>query len=117
MTQEAIYKTPFGYHIDLDKIIAIGDAEFLDKMGSGGWFVTFSIDVQLRDLPMTYTRRVVEDVEAIYQQRYHLRLTDGTTIHEGDVHRFEKDPQKILAVANLQKQIDELISVWKARKS
>lgn len=115
MTQEAIYKTPFGFHIDLDKIIAIGDAEFLDKMGSGGWFVTFSIDVQLRDTPITYTRELVFNTEYEFKHEHHAIMIDGPSIAARIIDRV--DPKRILAVANLQKQIDELISVWKARKS
>lgn len=49
-----IYKTPFGTHIDLARILEIGDAVFIDRMGSGGYFVGFYIQYQLRDEPVWY---------------------------------------------------------------
>lgn len=36
-----IVKTFMDTHLDLSKIVSISDAEFVDRMGFGGWFVSF----------------------------------------------------------------------------
>lgn len=52
-----IYKTPFGTHIDLARIVEISDAMFINRMGSGGYFVGFYIHYQLKDEPVWYEFR------------------------------------------------------------
>lgn len=49
-----IYKTPFGTHIDLARILEVSDAVFIDRRGSGGYYVGFYIQYQLRDEPIWY---------------------------------------------------------------
>jgi len=49
-----IYKTWFNAHIDLARILEIGVATFIDRMGSGGYSVGFYIQYQLRDGPVWY---------------------------------------------------------------
>ena len=51
----SIFKTRFGTHIDLSHILSISDAYFVDRMGSGGYFVEFQIQFILRDSPIFYT--------------------------------------------------------------
>jgi hypothetical protein len=100
-----IIKAFFNKHIDLTKIVAVSDAYFIDRMGHGGWFVGFDIDVQLLDKPIKYTRP----------------LTDGEYFYEfkadrsgrGHVLLYSKDEKTPVCVENLQKQIDGLIQQWK----
>ena len=120
-----IYKAFIGKHIDLSKIVAIGDACFLDRMGRGGWYVGFSIDCQLLDHPLTYERRLTSeeykffkpDDEVAYRHlmtidyRHHMVLTDGTMAHSQKLYGVSQD--QMLCVANLQKQIDGLVDAWK----
>jgi hypothetical protein len=91
-----IVKTFIGKHIDLSKVIAISDAEFINRMGHGGYFVGFEIDVQLRDEPIRYERGL-----------YYIEESEGKDIVYGS------DGKTPLAVERLQTQIDELIGQWK----
>lgn len=43
------WSTKHVMHLDLEKIVAIHAPTFVNRMGSGGHFVAFEIDVQLRD--------------------------------------------------------------------
>lgn len=80
-----IYKTFYGKHIDLSKLISIDDAYYIDKLGAGGYSVGFDMHFQLLESPMHFRRYINNSIE-------------------------KKD---IIAVANLQKQIDEIIQAWK----
>lgn len=106
-----IYKSPhFGY-IDLDKIIAIGPACFIDMMGSGGWFVGFKVTAQLRDEELTYTRELTFDERD--------SAADGTPLLkfvDGEYKLPEGDPSHFLCVASLQKEVDKFVDVWKTYK-
>lgn len=112
-----IYKAFIGKHIDLSKIVAIGDACFLDRMGRGGWYVGFSIDCQLLDHPLTYERRLTSEEYKFFKpddesdSRHHMVLTDGTMAHSQKLYGVSQD--QMLCVANLQKQIDGLVDAWK----
>lgn len=106
-----IYKTFYGSHIDLDKLLSVSAAQFDNRMGFGGWFVSFKLVFQLQDEPVIYERELTE-AEYTYQPidgRYchYIRLIDGTL----NPH-IPEDHTKILAVQNLQKQVDELVRQW-----
>jgi hypothetical protein len=92
-----IYKTPFGKHIDLSKLVSISDAYFIDRMGYGGWFVGFDMHFQLMDNPILFERELVEDKEYTFHDKHQLIQEGGQPI----------------AVVNMQKQIDEIIKAWK----
>lgn len=48
-----------GYgHIDLTHVRRVGEAYFDDRMGSGGWFVGFVLDVALLDGPLVFEWKV-----------------------------------------------------------
>lgn len=91
-----IVKTFIGKHIDLSKVIAISDARFIDRMGHGGYFVGFEIDVQLRDEPIKYVRGFE-----------YIEESEGLKIVYGE------DGNTPLAVERLQAQIDHLVEQWK----
>ena len=99
-----IYKTFFGKYIDLDKLISVSDAEFIDRMGYGGYFVGFEMRFQLQDNPMCYQRELVAPEEYIFD-------------HENSKFILVTNNGSLKCVENLQKQIDELIEAWKSFKS
>lgn len=104
----SIVKTFIGKHIDLSKVVSISDAHFIDRMGSGGFYVGFEIHCQLLDQPIKYERMFEYD-EADYSGH---RPTPVTI--QGSYHQFyNANEEDILAVQRLQKQIDELIEQWK----
>ncbi len=98
-----IYKMFDGRPIDLSKVLEITDAVFDDRMGSGGWFVSFSILYQLQDNRSWYT----------YDVEQYIKLPDDWTKHTYD-HNWVYENVANPACAELQKKIDEVISVWKS---
>lgn len=100
---QAIVKTFMGKHIDLSKVVSISDAEFFDRMGFGGYFVGFEMEVQLLDKPIKYERKLTYEERQQYEEN-HKKLPYGLQVSTS---------QSILAVRNLQKQINELIQQWK----
>lgn len=109
-----IYKTFFNKHIDLSKIVSITDAYYIGSLyTSGGSSVGFDIHIQLLDSPMHYRRNFsIEEVE-----RNDPIKVDGTTLRFEDCQcESETYDPDILAVHNLQKQIDVLVKVWKLWK-
>lgn len=99
------------FHIDLDKIIAINDAIFIDRMGSGGYFVGFSIECQLRDEPLILERELVRDLEEKFSltQGHLALLTDGSWVNDPGW----RNHQDIFAVRQLQQDVDRFIEEWK----
>jgi hypothetical protein len=93
---ETIVKTFTGKHIDLSKVVAISDARFVDRMGHGGYFVEFDIDIQLLDKPLNFGRRIEAD-------------------HSGDRPKpiYDEDGVTITGVRELQEKIDDLVKQWK----
>lgn len=86
-------------HVDMSKIVAISDAYFIDRYGSGGYYVGFHIDVQLMDQPLKYEREL----------EYH---------EQHDTSGYRKSPKygkngKTIAEINLQREIDKIIELWK----
>ena len=107
-----IYKTFFGSHIDLSKLVSISNAQFIDRMGSGGYYVGFHMDFQLLDRPLVKEFELTVEENPWIEEgnnAYSLLLTDGT-VHN-DKHP-PADESTIQAVANLQMKIDALIKVW-----
>jgi hypothetical protein len=114
----SIYKTPHGFHIDLGKIVAVHSAIFINKMGHGGWYVSYGIDVQLRDAPIIFTREL-NGFEMDYKDRkYKLATLDGQFIEYGSNEwykdKFYDSHPSILAVHNLQMEVNQIISAWEA---
>lgn len=109
-----IVRTFMGMHIDLSKIVAITDAYFINRMGNGGYFVGFDIHCQLLDEPIKYERKV-ERTEVDPEDHLKVLLVNGEPF-DLRMMIFEEDEKSILAVHNLQNQIDELIAQWKSIK-
>lgn len=87
-----------GKHVDFSKVVAISDARFVDRMGSGGYFVEFEIDIQLLDKPLKYSRSFdYYEMDRMSDRLKPLYHSNGKT----------------LAELNLQKQIDQIVELWK----
>lgn len=99
------------FHIDLDKIITINDAIFVNRMGHGGWFVGFSIECQLRDKTLVYERELIDDLEVKFSmtQGHLLLLTDGKWVNDASAINSDN----VFAVHQLQQDVNRLIEVWK----
>lgn len=109
-----IYKIPGGPYIDLDKLVSISDADFVDRMGCGGWFVRFTMEFQLRETPLVFQRSLTEDeYEWDNGKECHLLgLTNG-----GWVECPVEDREIIIAVNNLQSVINEIVLNWENLKA
>jgi hypothetical protein len=103
-----IHKTFFGSYIDLDKIVNVSKAYFIDRMGYGGWFVAVDINCQLLESAIHYERHISDDEHHYADGKFRLKLVDNssTTIPP-------EDENEILAVQNLQKEIDVLVLAWR----
>jgi hypothetical protein len=107
-----IYKTFFGKHIDLSKVIAISDAYFIDRMGRGGYYVGFDITCQLLEKPISCTIDICtgECVRFDEELNHHTLLING----EFKLLRDINNKKDIQAVKNLQAKVDEIITAWKS---
>lgn len=104
--QEPIVKAFIGRYIDLRQVVAISEAKFYDRMGSGGYYVGFDIHIKMLDKPIHHERKLTYTEERELEQM----------MPEGARRFFRSDvpEHRITAVISLQKQIDELVQQWKA---
>lgn len=100
MSETTIVKTFIGKYIDLSKVVSISNAKFIDRMGFGGWYVSFEIHIQLLDSPIVYTRKFAYDEYKFGTSREFKKV-------------YAKDGVTLLAVERLQAQIDDLVAQWK----
>jgi hypothetical protein len=119
-----IVKAFIGKHIDLDKVVSISDARFINLMGSGGYFVGFEIYIQLLDKPIKYMREFDRD-EVSWENKVIDNKTYPSVPRPVTVSGSDRDSHyytdgkldfDILAVQRLQAQIDELVEQWKECK-
>lgn len=111
-----IYKTFWGAHIDLDHILWISDAQFVDRMGNGGYFVAFEIQFMLQDKPLRYEEHLG------YSDTYHRNVPNSKvgfshweilTVNDEWVKMdYKLDPKTFKCVAELQTKVDEIIKAW-----
>ena len=110
-----IFKTPFGFHIDLTHIQSISDIT-LGSDGDGHYNAYFDISMIFQDIPKRVTiPNVIKtvkqthtqcDIEQARKHRFHLRT-------------FYKSPTPEEETAGLkiaQDQLDILLTAWKAIK-
>ena len=90
-----------GMHIDLDKIVSITDAYFVDRMGHGGYFAQFRILVQLRDEPIEFTKKI----------GHAYSKSDRT------IPIYDADGETITGVREMQEEADKLIKLWMEYKN
>lgn len=107
-----IVKTFTGKNIDLSRVVSISDAYFIDKMGSGGYYVGFEIHCQLLDAPIKYTRPFEYD-EYTHEGGVKVKLINGEFENTSNF-LYGENHRRILAVRRLQAQINELIEQWKS---
>lgn len=101
-----------GMWFDLDHILSISDVFFHDRMGSGGWFVSFDVIVAFRETAVRFTRELDrgKEIKFDHDLNYHLcAMVDGSW---EDSPGSVEDPRTILAVANWQKEADTLRLWW-----
>jgi len=110
-----IYKSELlKKHIDLDRLLTVSDVRFVDMMGSGGWFVEFDLLFQLQDKPVVYSRRLDDSEQRFTRETgFQLAIED----EQGNVvfspYHVVKTNLKIVAVKNLQREVNELVYMWK----
>lgn len=117
----AIYKSELlGRHIDVSRILAISDARFIDRMGYGGWFVGFEILFQLQDKPLEYVRSLdrseyefVDGEDGSHHELVYVGKSGTPVLDRHPSRNPNVSRLPILAVANLQRDIDKLVAVWK----
>jgi hypothetical protein len=127
-----IYKTFWGAYIDFETLISISESKFIDRLGSGGWSVEFSIFFKDSN-PITYSRELNENeqtfltpdfpelwpknIKDVKRSEHYLALADGHWITARDTWKFLHDGHElILACSNLQKQIDQIVNDWESWK-
>lgn len=109
-----IYKSEtLARHIDLSKILSISDAYFIDRM-----IVGFEIRFQLQDQPFEFKRGLRDPDEMRWHQptindRGHFELAYLKPDGGIEFHQRQLRGLPVLAVVNLQKEIDDLVAVWK----
>lgn len=111
----SIRRIPFlGTHINLAAIQSVSDAQFIDRMGSGGWFVGFSITMELVDQPLVFEWEAAE----LGGVRFVQTVGHQVQFVSGDWGRPDQRPAaELVPVRNLQRQIDEqLIPSWHAAR-
>ena len=109
-----IIKNFFNKHIDLSKVVSISDAYFINRMGSGGYYVGFEMEVQLLDKPIKYTREFKDNEKYWDGKQRGIIMADKHRISNRDLYILsEEEESQVLAVKNLQIQVDELIVQWK----
>ena len=106
---DGIYKMWCGQFIDLSKIITISDAYWIDRMGSGGWFVGFHIQAQLRENVLAYEfdhepfRKTLDD-DLPYEQRWSSNY---------ERRQYWEAIWSVECVRGLQVEVDKLVSAWR----
>lgn len=100
--------------IDLDHVLGISDARFDNFMGRGGWYVSFHIHLMFKDGALIFSRKF-SDKEQRYnpEKKYHeALLIDGSW---EDSPSSLDEPSLIQAVANLQKEVEIIQSIWRTK--
>lgn len=108
---DTIVKTFIGKYIDLSKVVSISDAYFINRMGHGGYFVGFEIHCQLLEQPIKYERMLDWGEEGKGRD---VKMVDGECAEPPNIFHGNQYDKDILAVHNLQKQIDELVEQWRS---
>jgi len=111
--RESIYKLWTGQYIDLNHILMISDAYFIDRMGNGGWFRGFSIQFMFMDKPRDFVFDVDREKYVRFKDEHQL-LIKGEWIGARNLHLYDANQSD--AVKDLQVKVDEVIRVWKEFK-
>lgn len=117
--QEAIVKTEFGFHIDLDRIITISKitSRYTSSSGSysnSGYVMSFKIDVQLRDSPIIVDR-VFRGTECRIIN-HDLFAATGLPFPHDWVEMSKSSENDWLAFREFSRHRENLIELWVARK-
>jgi hypothetical protein len=106
-----IVKTIIGW-VDMDHVLMITPAKLINMRGSGGFFVDFEITFAFRNDPIIYRRPLIPHEEYDFRDGENwLISTTGTKVISYEINRLHS--QDILAVVNLQREVDHFIEQWK----
>lgn len=103
-----IYKTFYGKYIDLDRLVSVSEASFEDRMGHGGYFVSFEMQFQLMEQPLKYTRHLKLDVDYVRNEDNEMYGRDYTLLRD--------DAGVLLCEKKLNAQIQEILNAWEEWK-
>lgn len=92
-----------GRYIDLEHLVSISDAKFIDRMGSGGFYVGFEINLLMIDQPI------------VYERKFEYDETDRHSSHR-QKPVMAPYSNRTLAEIRLQAQVDDLVKQWKEYK-
>jgi hypothetical protein len=111
-----IQPTIFGNSIDFGSVVSISDAYHIDRMGSGGHFVEFSIrfntQVNNSESYMTFSRSIQSKWKEITKEEYDKHPTWPNTSY-GGIYPYQTtyyDTDE--AVSQMQKIVDHWIKLW-----
>lgn len=106
-------------HVDLAHIQTVGPAYFNNLMGSGGWFVGFSIDFMLQDKPRHYEWRAEEfgDTVKFEEDCHWIQYEDGTWTNNPGNGERHKEHGKLMCLKILDERIErDIVGPWKEWK-
>lgn len=110
-----IYKTFFGKHIDLSKVISISDAS-VQYVEYNQIYARFEIECMLLEHPIVHREEISHHHEPITtstKDTILFRSPMVTLIDDTKILLRKADHKKIKEVHELQLKIDELVEVWK----
>jgi hypothetical protein len=101
---DSIHKTFFGRFIDLSQLVSVSEAQFSGYR----WIrVGFEMDFKFMEKPIVFERILTDDEYRNDKDR--VRLVDGSWVVASNTI---DDHTKVLAVQNLQTQINEIVQAW-----
>jgi hypothetical protein len=106
--------------IDLDHVLAITDAGFINQMGFGGWYVGFQVVMAFRDKPLVFERELTKDEQGWDHDKKSLTSSatpylfnvDGSRSYKPD---WNADHKQFLCVSRVQSEVDKLIEAWRSK--
>lgn len=114
-----VHTQQFGY-IDLDHVLVVEDARFIDHMGSGGYFVGFRVVMMFRDEPLQYMEEV-SGKDRYFEHKpsvgWYAKMEDGS---ERRMYEWSSDHDpnlRMLCLVEMQEQVDAFVRLWKGKKS
>lgn len=120
-----------GRYLDLDRIVSISNAEFVNNMGSGGYFVKFTVTMQLLEKSIEFWLSV-DDYETHFKcedGRIAVDRPDRSSVRWWEVFMLPNtkgelvevqshiDPPDLQCVKDMQEVVDRLLKEWREWKA